>query len=128
MSSVAILNPGESLTAVMSGSANSANPHYAAEWRRSKSSESSQPVGALAGATAVTLVANAAADSDQKIVESVRVFNADDAAVTATIAKVVSGASYTLAKITLQAGDVVIFDERGLIVLDSAGQAKSVAG
>lgn len=125
MSHVAILSPGESLTAVMSGAANTVAPHYSAEWRLSSSGEASQPTGALTGATAVTLVSNAAADAGgPKIVESVRIFNADDAAVTVTIAK----GSYTLAKITLQAGDLLIFDERGLIVLDSAGQAKSVAG
>jgi hypothetical protein len=125
MSHVAILSPGESLTAVMSGAASTVNPHYSAEWRQANSSEASQPVGTLAGATAVTLVSNAAADANgPKIVESVRVFNADDAAVTVTIAK----GSYTMCKITLQAGDMLIFDERGLIVLDDAGQAKSVAG
>lgn len=125
MSHVAILNPGESLTAVMSGAASTVNPHYSAEWRNANSGEASQPVGALSGATAVALVTNAAASaSGPKVVESVRIFNADSAAVTVTIAK----GSYTLAKITLQAGDLLILDERGLIVLDSAGQAKSVAG
>lgn len=125
MSHVAILSPGESLTAVMSGAANTVNPHYSAEWRNANSGEVSQPTGALAGATAVTLASSAATDAaGLKVVESVRIFNADDAAVTVTIAK----GSYTLAKITLQAGDMLIFDKRGLIVLDSAGQAKSVAG
>ena len=124
MSSVAILDPGQSLTAVMSGAANSVNPHYAAEWRlQNEGAEASQPVGSLNGTSSVTLVGNADG-LDQKIVDSVRIFNADDAAVTVTIAK----DSYTLAKITLQAGDHLIFDERGLIVLDADGQAKSIAG
>ena len=124
MSSVAILDPGQSLTAVMSGAANSVNPHYAAEWRlQNEGAEASQPVGSLNGTSSVTLVGNADGH-DQKIVDSVRIFNADDAAVTVTIAK----DSYTLAKITLQAGDHLIFDERGLIVLDADGQAKSIAG
>lgn len=124
MSYVAILNPGESLTAVMSGAANSANPHYSVQWRRDSSFEANQPVGALSGATAVTLVSNSSANGDRKLVESVRIFNADDAAVTVTISK----GSYKLAKITLQVGDHLIFEEAGILVLDSAGQVKSVAG
>lgn len=128
MSRVAILNPGESLTAVMSGAANSANPHYSAEWDRDEPNDSNHVVGALAGATAVTLVSVGSQESGKKTVGSVRIYNADDAAVIVTLAKVVSGTSYTLAKITLQAADMLIFDERGLIVLDDDGQAKSIVG
>ncbi len=54
---VVTLNPGESLTAVMSGAANTTNPTYAVDWNDVNSPAINQPVGSLAGATPVMLVA-----------------------------------------------------------------------
>jgi hypothetical protein len=124
-SAVAVLSPSETLTAVLSGSPSTTNPHYAAWWQDSSNPLVNQPVGQLNGATVVTIVASPS-NSTQRIVTSVRIFNADSAAVTVTIAKTSGGSSYTLAKVALDAGDHLIFDDHGMIVLNSSGQAESV--
>lgn len=123
---LAILTANDSLTAVMSGAAATTNPIYSATWREAGPSPLfTQPTGALTGATAVTLVA--APPTGQREVSRVSIYNGDTAAVTITIAKVVSGTSYTLASTTLQVGDTLIGDARGFRVVDNSGQQKQTA-
>lgn len=116
---LAILNPGESLTAVMSGAAATTNPYYFASWREDNG-KPNQPTGSLSGATPVTLAA--APNAGQREVSRVGIFNADTAAVTVTIAKVVSGTSYTLAKATIPVGGLLTLTASGVQVVDSSGQ------
>lgn len=116
---LAVLGTSDSLTAVMSGAAATTNPTYAAWWRE-RFGDFNQPVGSLNGTTAVTLVS--APSQGQRTVESIQVFNGDTAAVTVTIAKVVSGTSFTLAKSTIPAGGTLLVNAVGLRVVDSSGQ------
>lgn len=117
----AILTPNDSLTAVMSGAAATTNPTYSAVWREDGGAEN-QPTGSLSGATAVTLVS--APSAGQRQVERIGIYNGDTAAVTVTIAKVVSGTSYTLNAITLPVGGMLLGNADGTVtVCDSSGQA-----
>lgn len=124
---VALLSPGEYVTAVMSGAASSTNPTYQVQWRDLYNGAfDNVPVGSLNGATPVTLVP-ASSGPWQREVEGIKVFNADNADVTVTIAKVVGGTSYTIAKVTLQPGDHLDLSFGGMIVNNSAGAVESVA-
>lgn len=118
---IAILNPNESLTAVMSGAAATTNPTYSVVWRESANDARNQPVGSLSGATAVTLVSAPA--GGQRIVESVQIYNGDTASVTVTISKVVSGTSYTLSSVVLAAGSTLKIDDQGIVVSATATAA-----
>lgn len=118
------LNPGESLTAVMSGAATTTNPTSHTKWFADAGAMNT-PVASLSGATAVTLVA--APTSGMRTVESVSIYNADSAAVTVTIAKVSSGTSYTIQKVTLAVSDMAVIDSDGLTVTDSNGRVKAGA-
>lgn len=111
------LSPNQSLTAVLSGAAATTNPTYCATWRTagSPSDEVSQPVGSLAGATAVTLVS--APTDGQKIVESVQIYNGDTAAVVITFSKVTSGTGVTLFTYSIPVGYTLRWTEAGGISL-----------
>ena len=121
-----VLNPGESLTAVMSGAADSVDPTYAVTWTEGESL--SQPVGSLSGATAVTL---ASAGTAAREVNNISIYNGDTAAVTVTVSKVVGGTSYPLFVRTLAVGAVLQMDADGLGVFESSTSvsgAGAVAG
>lgn len=94
---LALLGPTDSVTAVLSGAPATTQPTYAAL------AENLHSVGAMTGATAVTVVS--APSSGLLPVHHVAVFNGDTAAVTVTVKKVVSGTGYTLAKATVPVGD-----------------------
>lgn len=119
-----ILSPNDSVTAVMSGAAAATNPYYHATWQ-TPGSAPTQTTGSLAGTTAVTVAA--APHSGQRTLNELIVYNADTAAVTVTVAKVVSGTSYTVAKATLQTLDTLLLDADGIAVVDSNGQLKQTA-
>lgn len=117
---LAILNTTDSLTAVLAAAAATTNPSYSVKWREIGGGASiSNPVGALTDDTALTLVA--APTAGQRVIDSVDIYNRDTAAVTVTLFKVVSGTSYTLHKVTLQAGDHMHADALGLITINTAG-------
>lgn len=115
---IAILEVGNTLTAVMSGAASSANPTYGVSW--SENGGTNHVVGTLNGATAVTAVS--APTAGQRTVDSLTIYNRDTASVTVTIAKVVSGTSYTLRKVSLAAGATLEWSANGTRVVDSSGQ------
>lgn len=119
-----LLSPNDSLTAVMSGAAATTNPYYHATWGESSGGMATQTTGSLSGATAVTLVAAGVA---QRTVSELVIYNVDTAAVTVTVAKVVSGTSYTLSVVTLQTLDTLMVDADGISVMDSSGQLKQTA-
>lgn len=121
---IAVLNTTDSLTAVLSGAAATTNPTYFADWREATGTGKNQATGTLNGATAVTLVA--APTIAQRIVDKLRVYNADSAAVVVTVAKLVSGTSYTMAVVTLQSSDTLTVDAQGVRVIDSSGQARII--
>src|SRR5690606_772659 len=118
---LALLAPGETLEAVMSGAAVTTNPVY------SVLSENNHDVGSLNGATSVEIVS--APGSGLLHVERVSIFNSDTAEVTVTISKVVSTVAYTLVKLTIPVGATLLADSTGIRVVDSSGQAlASTAG
>lgn len=116
------LNSGDSITAVMSGAAATTNPKAIMSTRGGSSPGGTSAV-ALSGTTPVTLVA--APTLQGMSVDSILVYNADTAAVTLTLTAVLGGVSIVLCKPTLQAGDVLLYDDAGLQVLDSSGQLKT---
>jgi hypothetical protein len=108
------LKVGESLTAVLAGAITATNPTYAVAWR---GPGLNNPVGSLTGATAVTLV-SAPTDANERIVDFIRVYNADSADATVTIAKT----SVTMFVVTLSAGYTLIADDNGVRVINASGQ------
>lgn len=114
----AVLNPGESLTAVLSGAAATTDPSYAAVWRENGSDGINQPVGSLDGATAVTLID--APTGRQRLVASVQIYNADTAPVTVTVSKLISGTSYTLASVVLAVGYTLVLAKDGPQIVATA--------
>lgn len=115
-----LLNPNESLTAVLSAAATTTAPTYSVRWR--DASGENNPVGSTSD-TAVTIVS--APSSGQRAVDSIVVYNVDTVAATVTIAKVSSSTSYTMFKTTLQVGDTLVIDDTGVRVLDTNGQQKT---
>jgi hypothetical protein len=109
----ALLGPTDSLTVELSGAAATVEPTYAVLI------ENSHAVGETTGATPVTIVA--APNSGLLPVQHVSVFNGDTAEVTVTVKKDVSGTGYTLAKITLAAGDLLWLDGSGVQTVNTAG-------
>lgn len=123
---ISILNGNESLTAVLAGAVATAQPVYSVFWFQEPSA-SNNPVGSLDSATAVTLVAAPDAGSKCKQVEKVVIFNCDTAAVTLTMSKVVSGTSTTQFKVTIPINGRMQWDDEGLRITDSSGQALAAA-
>lgn len=117
---LAVLNPStDSLTLVLAASAATTNPVYSLLWREHGAAEWTNPVGALTDDTAVTILS--APTTKRREVEAIDVYNRDTAACTVTLAKVVSGTSYTLARITLAAGDSLHIDGSGVATVNTAG-------
>ena len=112
------LLPTDSITAVMSGAANTTNPTYAAQWDDGPLHDEA---GSLSGATAVTLIPAPASGS--RGVRYVQIYNADDATVTVTVSHVRSGTSRTIAKVALLTLYHLRIDENGIQVWDSSGQS-----
>src|SRR5687768_13543963 len=100
-----MFGPDASLTLVMASAANSVNPTY--HVRYLKNGQLTESSGSLNGTTAVTAVP--AALSQPHVLDLLTVYNGDDAAVIITLAKVVNGTSYTIAKSTLAATDTYRF-------------------
>lgn len=92
-------NSSESITAVLAGAITTTNPIYSVMWNGDGGP--ANPVGALTGATAKTLLTG----SGPKYVESLQIYNADSASITVTLAKVVNGTSYNLLQRVLATGD-----------------------
>lgn len=113
---ITTLSPSESLTIVMSGAAATTNPTYAVHWQQDGGPVNT-PVGSLTGATAVTAVS--APGSGQKQIDLVQIYNGDTAAVTITLAKVVSGTSVTLFARTLAVGATLRYTADGIEVTDT---------
>lgn len=114
-----IVNPGETLTAVMSGAATTSNPKIIVRY-----GDHQQVMGgfALSGVTAVTI---AGATNGRYHVHGLSICNTDTAAVTITLAVTILGVSYTFDTFTLQVGDTYRFDEdSGSQVTDSSGKIK----
>lgn len=116
---LSLLNPGETMTAVMSGAATTTNPVY------SVAMEDGHLVGSLSGATAVTIAG--APSQGQRKIDAVSIYNADTAAVTVTVKKVISGTGYTFAKATIPVGGVLSVSEQGVKVTDAEGQLLTAA-
>lgn len=112
----AFLSPNDSLTAVLSGAAATTNPTYHVTFFNDGGY--TDVVGSLNGATAVTIASAPA--SGQKKVKSIDIYNGDTAAVTVTIAKVVSGSSTTLYSRALSVGQTLHVDETGITVLSTS--------
>jgi hypothetical protein len=112
-SQVVSLQPGDSLTAVMSGAPAATNPTYLTR------AEFQQKAGSFNGATAVTLASDPVNRATQ--VSSVRVYNADTASVTITFT-LDSASDVVLGKITLPSLSTLDWDDRGMRVIDSSGQ------
>lgn len=117
-----ILNPGESLTAVMSGAAATTNPTYLATWV--DGGNTNQPAGSLSGATAVTLVGSGL--QAPRRVTHVAIHNADTAAVTVTLSKVSAGTTYNVLTRTLAVGDLLQVNADGAEVFASSATPAGV--
>lgn len=118
---LAYLNPNESLTAVMGGSAATTNPTYSAMWRQQDGKETNNPVGSLSGATAVTVVSAPAAG--QKEVIALTIYNGDTADVTVTVSKVVGGTSYTLFSKLVPTGNILRVTSAGVELVSTSTPA-----
>lgn len=117
---IGLLDINESLTAVMSGAAATTNPNYQVHFRNLNGSKA-EPTGALNGATAVTLITVPGQEQRCEL-ERLQIYNADTAAVTVTIAKVVGGTSFTVLKVTIPVGGLLRWTAEGVRVTDSSGQ------
>lgn len=116
-----ILNPGETLTAVMSGAAATTNPAVMTDFLDESNHQSSTTLTALNGATAVTLLAPTVA---RDIVNCVQVYNVDSAAVTVSLKRIVGTTTYTLARVTLLSGDHLELDTIGMRIIDANGNLR----
>lgn len=124
---LAVLNPDETVTAVMSGAAATTNPTYQVLWGETGSPTTNHSQGSLNGSSAVTLVSSKTAGTRE--VERVILYNGDTASVTVTIAKTSGGTSYPLAKVALPVGAMLRVSGDGISVIDSSGQSlQSSAG
>jgi hypothetical protein len=109
---ILVLNPGESLTAVMSGAADTTNPTSLVSWRDNGGTNT--PAGSLNGSTAVTLVA--APGDGQRLVDRVQIYNGDTAAVTVALSKVTSSGNTTILSRQLSAGATLRYTADGIEV------------
>ncbi len=116
---LAVLNPGETITAVMSGAAATTNPTYSSLWHDSNGAPD-QEIGSLNGVTAATVVS--ASSPSSRLVDSVAIYNIDTAAVTVTIAQVIGGTSTNLCRVVMPINSALIFDGSGVKVVDTDGQ------
>lgn len=122
---IAALNgSSESLTIVLAGAKTTVDANYSLLYDGDNPSPSN-PVGNTSGTTAVTMLAGVL--NAVRTIRAMHLFNADSAAITATIKKVVSGTGYTRLTVTLQVGDTLVWDANGLRVIDSSGQLRSAA-
>ncbi len=109
-------NANESITAVLAGTITTTNPIYSVMWNGDGGP--ANPVGALTGATAKTLLTG----NSPRYVESLQIYNADSASITATLAKVVNGTSYNLLQRVLAAGDTLVWSQKeGATVILASG-------
>lgn len=117
---ILLLKPGESLKGVLAGAAATTNPTYIARTARGV-----QAAGSFNDTTAVTLASGATFEVDQVV--SVHVYNVDTAAVSITFT-LDTTADVTLAKVTLNSGDMLRWDaSNGIRVINSSGQVQQGA-
>ena len=118
---LAMLLPGESLTAVLAGAVSATQPTYSTIVKQGGRPEEKN--GSLNSATAVTITVVPATGETEVV--SLNLYNGDSAAVVVTIKKVSGSNSYTLFSGTLQSGDTLRFDPgKGWHVVDSSGMAR----
>jgi hypothetical protein len=116
-----IINPGETLTAVMSGAAATTNPAVMTDYLDEGNHQTSTTLTALNGATAVTLLAPTTA---RNVVNCVQCYNVDTAAVTVAIKRKVGATTFTLAQVTLISGDHLELDALGMRIIDTNGNLR----
>lgn len=123
---IILAKPTEKVQAVMSGAANSTNPTFITAVRhfgQSRAQTSYTGVqGALDGTTAVDIIPAPGAASPERIVESINIYNDDNAAVTITIQMDVDGTTRILARFTIQTLETLEYtDQNGWAVYDANG-------
>jgi len=115
---VTLADANASLTLTLSGAPSTTQPNYSVTWTGTGGPADS--VGAATGATAATMLSGLAGGPRQ--VESVHIYNADSASITATVKKVVSGTGTTLLSATVPvAGSLRWSKLEGIKVLDASG-------
>ena len=112
----------ESLTAVLSGAPSTTQPKYSVI--SSSNNISAQAQGAMTGSTAVTLLTGAGAVQE---IKAVHIYNEDTSTILVTLAKVISGVSYTQASISVPAASTLQWDENGLVVLTGTATAPTAS-
>lgn len=113
-------NSNESITAILAGATTTTNPIYSVMW--TGDGGPANPVGALTGATAKTLLTG----NSPRYVESLQIYNADSASITVTLAKVVNGTTYNLLQRVLAAGDTLVWSQKeGATVILASGPVVS---
>lgn len=113
-----ISGTGESMTIVLSGAKATTDATYAVT--HGGSGEPVSLIGTTNGTTPVTMVAGAAGTPKQ--IYSLVLYNADTAAITATINKISALTTYPLQKITLPVGATLRWTGSETRVMDSSGQ------
>lgn len=114
-------NSNESITAILAGAITTTNPIYSVMW--TGDGGPANPVGALTGATAKTLLTG----NSPRYVESLQIYNADSANITVILAKVVNGTSYNLLQRVLAAGDTLVWSQKeGATVILASGPPAEV--
>lgn len=123
---IAVVNPTDSITAVMSGAAATTNPTYSVLYKGE--GVTNQNTGSLSGATAVTLVA--APSANQRQVELIQIYNGDTSSVTVTVSKVVSGTSSTLIRYVIPVGYTLVWnrDSGPSLVASASASGAGTAG
>ncbi len=113
----------DKLTALMSGAAATTNPTYTATFV--ESGQNIEKTGPLNGTTAVDIIPTP--EGTSRMIESVRIHNADTAAVTVTLQRIIGSVTSQVMKITLQSLDTLIWEGDAARVVDQNGNTKSVS-
>jgi hypothetical protein len=121
---IAYLSSADSLTAVLTSAATATQPDYTVVYKH-EDGTFRDVSGALNDTTAVTVLAGPSAPGVREVV-SVDFYNRDTVAAVLTYAKVQNSTSYTRQAITLQPGDNLHIDDRGVRVTDSSGNARII--
>jgi hypothetical protein len=117
----------KSLTIETNVAASVTEPSYTADYVDTEQTRTlhGDSVGALTNTTAVTVVGALPAGTLVRDIKSVTVFNRDTTAKTITVKKVNNGTGYTVAKMTLQAGESMVYDGARWNVYTAAGELKT---
>lgn len=120
----------KSLTVVSNATATTTEPSYSASYIDTTSNgakNAGDSVGALSGATAVTVVGALPNDATLREVKSVTVFNRDTVSHTIIAKKVENGTGYTVAQVVLGTLESMVYDGVKWSVYTAAGELKSSA-